>query len=383
VREYDLLHVIPQGEAFEHRDQLFYDPEDYAPILQKVFRLGKNPRFHVWTNRFPVMYLEGMEELIQDPHKMLDEVGGRRMQFRRYLDSGEPIECRHSERCPHCFIEPFCTALDASIQQLHSLDIDVWWVGEKEALSPVPGALLGVTGQGPFQNPVYLVAKETLPESLPSGSCLVVSSAVLLDQLSSYPESEVELQLNQDTCQWLLNNPEKLAQHLLSWRLHAPRYPSMEESHAKSPDYRAFFTTLLPLLPAAPSVSGLPACLCPGARLVPEKKIFDSGLFHQDGRMAIDKYVSWYIQNGYYAKSLRCKSCSLVSRCKGAQLQYLRHAGFAVLQPVHAAPSLLESLPPLPPRLASGSPPLPPPPRFASPDAAPVPEIDVLPGRRS
>jgi hypothetical protein len=44
---------------------------------------------------------------------------------------------------------------------------------------------------------------------------------------------------------------------------------------------------------------------------------------------------------------------------------------------------LLESLPPLPPRLASGSPPLPPPPRFASPDAAPVPEIDVLPGRRS
>jgi len=34
----------------------------------------------VWTNRFPVEFLEGLEDLIQDPHKMLDEVNGRRFE---------------------------------------------------------------------------------------------------------------------------------------------------------------------------------------------------------------------------------------------------------------------------------------------------------------
>ena len=78
VREFDLLHVIPQSEAFRQREHLFYDVRDHMEVLHKVFRLNEHPGFVIWTNRFPVSYLEGLEDLIQDPHKMLDEVNGRR-----------------------------------------------------------------------------------------------------------------------------------------------------------------------------------------------------------------------------------------------------------------------------------------------------------------
>jgi MoaA/NifB/PqqE/SkfB family radical SAM enzyme len=34
VREFDLLHVIPQGAAFQNRHDLFYDPVEHLPRLQ-------------------------------------------------------------------------------------------------------------------------------------------------------------------------------------------------------------------------------------------------------------------------------------------------------------------------------------------------------------
>src|SRR6185369_8232338 len=48
IREFDLLHIIPQGEAFEHRDELFYDPDEHAAALRRVFRLARSPGFHLW-----------------------------------------------------------------------------------------------------------------------------------------------------------------------------------------------------------------------------------------------------------------------------------------------------------------------------------------------
>ena len=133
--EFDLLHVIPQGAAFENRDELFYDPVEHLPRLQKVFRLNRHPNVVVWTNRFPVEFLEGLEDLIQDPHKMLDEVNGRRFQVRRYLDEGTPLECRQQERCVHCFIEPFCTTADRVIERQNQASWDVWWIGAAERTS--------------------------------------------------------------------------------------------------------------------------------------------------------------------------------------------------------------------------------------------------------
>ena len=126
VFEFDLLHIIPQSEAFRNRDVLFYDVREHMDVLHKVFRMNRHPRFVIWTNRFPISYLEGLEDLIQDPHKMIDEVNGRRFQIRRYIDTGKALDCRQPERCKHCFIEPFCTTLDRSIETQNTQKLDVW-----------------------------------------------------------------------------------------------------------------------------------------------------------------------------------------------------------------------------------------------------------------
>ncbi len=163
VKEFDLLHVIPQGVAWDNRADLFYDPEEHRDALRRVFRLARTGQFHIWTNRFPISHLEDMEELIQDPHKMLDEVGGRRTQFRRYLDEGTAIDCRDAERCPHCFIEPFCSALDKHVADHNATRFEVWWIGElnlphlgafEETGVPAPGGpVRGADEGGPVGPP--------------------------------------------------------------------------------------------------------------------------------------------------------------------------------------------------------------------------------------
>ncbi|MBM4386748.1 MAG: radical SAM protein [Deltaproteobacteria bacterium] len=108
VREFDLLQIVPFGRGYdENREMLFYDPGEYLEYLRKAFDLRKRDGLYFWTNRFPVEYLEGYEDLIQDPHKIYDEVLGEREVFRKLFSSGEMPECL-GERCNYCFIRSFC-----------------------------------------------------------------------------------------------------------------------------------------------------------------------------------------------------------------------------------------------------------------------------------
>ncbi|MBK8592031.1 MAG: radical SAM protein [Sandaracinaceae bacterium] len=163
VTEFDLLHVIPQAAAYDNRADLFYDPIEHLPTLHKVFRLNRHPRFVVWTNRFPVPFLEGLEDLIQDPHKMLDEINGRRHQVRRYLDTGEKLDRRDPERCQHCFIEPLCNTVDEVVQRQIEASWDVWWVGtEPTTLDALP---FGCTQLGVEVDGVAAAAQRVRPAS--------------------------------------------------------------------------------------------------------------------------------------------------------------------------------------------------------------------------
>lgn len=112
VREYDLLHVIPFGNAFkEGRDILFYDLEEMRPHLLEAFAFSKRPDVHIWLNRFPVQHLEGYESLIQDPYKLNDEVKGRKEEFHRLLTEGVDLDCREPARCKLCYLQNVCDTL--------------------------------------------------------------------------------------------------------------------------------------------------------------------------------------------------------------------------------------------------------------------------------
>ena len=133
VREYDLLHVIPFGNAFkEGRDVLFYDLEEMRPYLLEAFAFSKLPDVHIWLNRFPVQHLEGYESLIQDPYKLNDEAKGRKEEFHRLLHEGVDLDCREPSRCKLCYLQNVCDTLygvrDAVItRDFARLRVDTTW----------------------------------------------------------------------------------------------------------------------------------------------------------------------------------------------------------------------------------------------------------------
>lgn len=389
VREFDLLHVIPQGVAFENREQLFYDPVEHLPRLQKVFRLNRHPGVVIWTNRFPVEFLEGLEDLIQDPHKMLDEVNGRRFQVRRYLDEGTPLECRDKERCQYCFIEPFCNTADRVIERQNQASWDVWWVGAADAAGwphadttadglPFGCRSIGVevddlsalenlrvdAGIGLYvklkqvsrpidrarvRNPLLLSARE--PAHL---------DALLLG--AEVPAGvEIEIEFNQQTAAWLLAHRARVEPLLPRLRLHQPNYEFLKETAASDVrDPKGFFAQLgLPI-----RVSGVPACLAPNTELAEAPKILRRDLFDQGtGRVDIRELAREHVINGYWGKSLRCRDCRVNARCDGAHINFLRDQGFAQLEPLRegewaaqAAEQLLRLRPQPPARLRDGRP---------------------------
>lgn len=112
VREYDLLHVIPFGNAYrEGREVLFYDLEAMRPYLLRAFEYSRRPDVHIWLNRFPVQHLEGFESLIQDPYKLNDEVKGRKEEYLQLLTRGTDLDCREPARCNLCYLQRVCDTL--------------------------------------------------------------------------------------------------------------------------------------------------------------------------------------------------------------------------------------------------------------------------------
>jgi hypothetical protein len=57
----------------------------------------------------------------------------------------------------------------------------------------------------------------------------------------------------------------------------------------------------------------------------------------EKGVMDIFGYSRHYIENRYYSKSLRCKSCAHDRDCRGMHINYIRSFGFKGFEPVNAA----------------------------------------------
>jgi len=390
VHEFDLLHVIPQGVAFENRKDLFYDPVDHLPRLKKVFSLNRHPNVVIWTNRFPVEFLEDLEDLIQDPHKMLDEVNGRRFQVRKYLDEGVPLECRDKERCQYCFIEPFCNTADRVIGRQNQAQWEVWSIGAADATDWAPYANLTLD-EMPYGCQSLGVEVEDLAdlEHLPVQPAvgihatprqvsrwvdravvrnpLLISARqpdhldVLLTGASLPGGVAIEIELNQRTATWMLAHRDRVETHIQSLRIHQPNHEFLKD--ALDNDVRnpaAFFDALdLPV-----RVSGLPACIARNTQLADAPKVLAKSLFDaQTGRLAIRDLAREHVVNGYWGKSVRCRDCRVTARCEGAHINFLRDQGFNKLQPLRdgawadeAEQQILRLHPQPPQRLRDGKP---------------------------
>ena len=218
--------------------------------------------------------------------------------------------------------------------------------------------LLGVSEiPAAYAGPLYLRADRYTPDvSLPAGSRIVATQPAHLTELAGV-STEIEVHLDKAMCAALHALPAIPA----TWILHAPTRATAELSAQLDPDWRAFFAAL----PPGTRAQNLPACLCPGALLERPLRILDAGLFHDDGRRAIEPFVDRHIQETYRTKSSRCRACPADTLCEGAHIQSIRAHGFRQLVPLEgeAADTLvrLACVSDTSHRLKDGAPPLPPP----------------------
>ena len=128
VKEYDLLHLIPFGMAWDekHRNSLVYDIEEAMPYVQHALKVSERDDVHIWFNRFPPPYLEGYEGLIQDPYKLNDEVRGRYEEYELWITRDMPISCRQPERCERCYLQDVCGNLEDSMGRLRRGDFEAY-----------------------------------------------------------------------------------------------------------------------------------------------------------------------------------------------------------------------------------------------------------------
>jgi MoaA/NifB/PqqE/SkfB family radical SAM enzyme len=276
IHEFDLLHMVPFGRAWnENRELLFYDPAEMAPHFRRAFEVRKNRGVILWTNRLPARFLEGNEDLIQDPHKLHDEVRGRMAMFEAWRDRGELPICM-GDRCPHCPMEGFCKALQESLTMS----------------PPAP--------------PQSRVSGGSAPDCLPAEKGV----DLLLREMSSAEASQVTLVL--PARDYLSEADEK--------DLDLPTLQELARVHGCR-------------------IAGIPPCLgglAPGSGFVTDScaAAIETLPFDAQGRLDLVAFTDWYIRNRCFVKSLRCSTCALDSTCRGLHITSARRFGLGVLAPV-------------------------------------------------
>jgi len=363
IHEFDLLHTVPFGLAWgDNRDLLFYDPAEYGDDLRRAFDLRRREGIYMWTNRLPARYLEGAEDLVQDPKKIHDEVRGRRDHFEHWVDSGTPLPCR-DDRCPYCFLQGFCDRLGGVVDSnLGRGDVasgsvrvradatrrfsgQVW----PENLTLSSGVELELVAAAPEEATAWLEAFPVVVEHL----------TLVLTPWPRDPEPWADFFARADVIRLGPDSPEEGAAAILAaWRaadrkgsLEVPALTALGDALDDTTVDDVFYLPVRPRLTVAAardlnldgvrglhartgrSVEGLPPCLGTAAtppRPMPE---LDLTLLDDEARLDMVRYTDDYIARWYMVKSHRCDGCSRTAICPGIHISGARRFGLTALSP--------------------------------------------------
>ncbi|MDD4530379.1 MAG: radical SAM protein [Candidatus Gracilibacteria bacterium] len=108
IMEFDILQIVPFGNAVINKDKLFYNGDEYIEQFKKTWELGKKPGIFMWTNRFNPEYLEGFEDMIQDPSKIKgDTLGEAYKVYEDMVINGIKPTC-YQKNCKVCYMNKYC-----------------------------------------------------------------------------------------------------------------------------------------------------------------------------------------------------------------------------------------------------------------------------------
>jgi MoaA/NifB/PqqE/SkfB family radical SAM enzyme len=352
VKEFDLLHIIPFGNAWsDAREHLFYDLDGNLEYLQAAFAYARRPDIHIWLNRFPPPYTEGFEDLIQDPYKLNDEVRGRREEFDRYLSLGEKLMCREPDRCKYCYLQNLCDTLDTVIDARKEESIDrLRFAGTPPVAGKLPQARTALLVGKDLEDAARL-AKAALPGEIELGLDDYTGLAEALSAHGElfgkplarcYTDSPTEaarllsLPAAFEVCVYLTPRTEPFIRALgtppARLVLAQRNYDLVSEAHANDIDTKAFFASY----PHAVPVENTPACLI-GRPPRPHPRALDVAMLGPDARIDMQAYTKRYVADGFYTKALRCGQCAENATCRGVHVNWVRAHGFAPLDPIRKA----------------------------------------------
>jgi len=346
VREFDILMVVPFGRASPRaEDGLLFDLGAEIAHVRRALDLSRDPTLHVWTNRMDPAFLEGYEHLIQDPHKLHDEVRGRVDILEDLLD-GRPMRCA-GPRCSHCFIRRLCVRLQEAVAEVRAgvpgilrLDLcsgpvseavmerlggsrEVLWVRARDAA--------GVRIVGKARKLwLSLDRLEGLGRTLRAGGLpglvrIVARRRRQVGEAFRMRPDEVVVVVNRSTAPILgALDPPAGTRVLFAYR----PAPTLREAVDRDVDLRASLGCV-----RADGFVDVPPCLSGAASVLYEDPL-DASAIRDDGRVDPDAFVSHFIRWLYRVKSLRCAGCMHDASCRGISVNLARHAGLGILEPV-------------------------------------------------
>lgn len=357
VREIDLLHIIPFGDAWRWgKETLFYDIEEAWEPLRYALEVSRRPDVHVWFNRFPPPFLEGWEHLIQDPHKLVDEVRGRLDEYDWWVRRRWPLLCRQPDRCGRCYLQPLCDGFEEHLERLDAGVDGVLRATHGEPVPPLPPAFSSSTPtSGPrtlwVDAPHVAAAAEVVAALAPPGAALwlnlesaeglaaelgghviervyVGTPADLATLLATAPPFEVVAWLTASIADWLIAHPGA-ADAPGGLALALPTWERMTEARTHDADLPGFFSAF----PRDVPTEGVPQCLS-GRPPRPLPPVLDLHRLGPTGRLDPLGFTERFIRDDFRTKSRRCGGCAFDDRCAGVHVNWVRAHGYAALRPV-------------------------------------------------
>lgn len=336
IGEFDILHLTPFGRALENYKELRLEPMAERREIRRVIKYAKEKGIILWTNRVPPMILEGDEEYIQDPYKILDEIQGRAEIFTGYLKKGL-LECRSRIRCQDCFVRDFCDFL-----------VKVRTSYLKKRIDRII-----------IEDPIDKGTIEELFDHLTSNATIISSTDILKDIESEIVNSLKELMIISEETEGLSDvilsyrpstiisrNPDilkipgvKKILILTNENIHSinpqkrvellfPNAKTITEEEREIPDIRIVKKISRKY---QMRIANLPLCI--SGRFYRGNPMMFRADFISNGDFDLLTIASEYLLNHNYHKSLRCKGCVHNSQCKGMHINHLRRFGFKILRP--------------------------------------------------
>ena len=343
IHEFDLLHIVPAGEAWKNWDQVYYAPSEGIRHLNKAFDYSRRNDLYIWSNRFPASYLTAFPELIQNPLKLKDEVRGRKELFTGFVEHGVSPQCR-GERCEYCFIKGLCEYLfhvKECLQQkrLPWLRVQADKLGEVFKIPSihighaiVQGACVAEIQLPPdkfpkhaalsFQLEKYSGFTDFAKSLSASPEQIFVGDFRELERLGKIKGSNILLELNRRNGDFIQKEYNLLRRRGI--RVFLKNRASLEQSRRRDlQPFRFFATDKLKHLKTV----NIPFCVpCGGHERFP--RAIDYRTIGKNLKIDMSMLCDDYILNHYYVYPSECGACPHQKNCPGIHINHLRAFGF-------------------------------------------------------